>query len=160
MLNCRECSKFIIKDIATLPEILLQLGMNESIVKTFVQCFKDGRLRLKALKGPLSLDTMSYKDFQWRLDIELSKRSIQSVTEPTYQIRLDLINNTISTAGGIIATDDDGDEDKAAKLKEGGSNTYHLQADYANLKLMQTELQRVIDEYSGVHSQRISRYIS
>ena len=36
----------------------------------------------------------------------------------------------------------------------------HLQADYAHMKLLQTELQRALDEMSGVHCQRISRYIS
>jgi hypothetical protein len=71
----------------------------------------------------------------------LSKRSLTVTTEPTYQIRLDLTND-------VAANADD-------KLK-----TFHLQTDYANLKLIQNELQRAIDENSGVHSQRISRYIS
>ena len=85
---------------------------------------------------------MSYRDFHWRLDIELSKRALTQTTEPVYQIRLDLENDTI-------------DHNDPARLK-----SYHLQADYANLKFLQQELQRAIDENSGVHSQRISRYIS
>jgi hypothetical protein len=83
---------------------------------------------------------MSYKDFHWRLDIELSKRSMTVTTDPTYQIRLDLMNDTLSG------------EDKM--------KSFHLQTDYANLKMIQNELQRAIDENTGVHSQRISRYIS
>lgn len=106
------------------------------------QVFRDSRQRLKALKGPLGIDTLSYKDFHWRLDIELSKRSLTQTTEPSYQIRLDLENTTIS-------------HDDPSRTK-----VYHLQTDYANLKLLQQELQRAIDENAGVHSQRISRYIS
>ena len=36
----------------------------------------------------------------------------------------------------------------------------HLQADYANMKHLQTELQRALDELNGVHVQRLTRYIS
>lgn len=37
-----------------------------------LQQFKSGRRRLLLLKGPLGLDAFSYKDFVWRLDIEVS----------------------------------------------------------------------------------------
>lgn len=104
--------------------------------------FRESRQRLKALKGPLAIDTMSYKDFHWRLDIELSKRSLAQTTEPTYQIRLDLEN------------------DATEQTDVERNKVYHLQASYANLKHVQQELQRAIDENAGVHSQRISRYIS
>lgn len=35
-----------------------------------------------------------------------------------------------------------------------------LQCSFANLKNLQSELQKAIDAYTGVHSQRITRYIS
>lgn len=56
--------------------------------------------------------------------------------EPTFQLRLDLDSN------------------------DSKNQTVFLQADYANLKMLQQELQRAVDELSGVHSQRIARYIS
>ncbi len=124
-----------------LPQILLQVGMNESIVNVFSKGFADGKRRLNRLKGPLGLDTMSYSNLAWRLEVEVAKRSLLVTTEPTFQLRLDLINN---------ATSDD------TKRYQ----SHHLQCDYANLKLLQSELQRAIEEHAGVHSQRISRYIS
>ena len=36
----------------------------------------------------------------------------------------------------------------------------HLQADYANMKNMQRELQAALDELSGTHCQRLTRYIT
>jgi hypothetical protein len=36
----------------------------------------------------------------------------------------------------------------------------HVQADYANMKRLQTELQRALNELHGVHAQRLSRYIT
>ncbi len=86
---------------------------------------------------------MSYGNLSWRLDVILAQRSLLSTTEPTYQVKLDLINHHTQS----------NDQQKQQE-------THHLQCNYANLKLLQTELQRAIDEHAGVHSQRISRYIS
>lgn len=63
------------------------------------------------------------------------------MTEPKYLMRLDLTNN-------------------ADPVEERRHVSYHLQADYANLKNMQNELQKAVDEFKNVHSQRINRYIS
>ena len=38
--------------------------------------------------------------------------------------------------------------------------SYHLQSDYANLKKIQLELQRAVNDMNSVHSQRFSRYIT
>lgn len=75
---------------------------------------------------------------------QLSKRALLVTTEPTYQLRLDLASND------------------RADVAEGEEKTvsYNLQCDYANLKNIQSELQKAIDAYSGVHSQRITRYIA
>ncbi|RYH31672.1 hypothetical protein EON65_02160 [archaeon] len=71
----------------------------------------------------------------------MGRRSLLSIMEPMFQLRLDLANN-------------------AAVQSERSERSHHIQADYANLKLLQTELQRAVDEYAGVHNQRVSRYIS
>lgn len=85
---------------------------------------------------------MSYGNLSWRLDVILAQRSLLSTSEPTFQLKLDLVNHN--------TTNED----------QNTHESHHLQCNYANLKLLQTELQRAIDEHAGVHSQRISRYIS
>ena len=42
----------------------------------------------------------------------------------------------------------------------GDTRSFHLQTDYANMKLMESELQRAVDEVNSVHAQRINRYLS
>lgn len=72
------------------------------------------------------------------------------MTEPTYQLRLDLVSNHPEPSTNIDAA-----------VASGSSITSHtLQCDYANLKNIQNELQKAIDAHAGVHSQRITRYIA
>ncbi len=77
--------------------------------------------------------------------MELGRRNLQAVTEPKFQLRLDVRTPSSSTA------------------KNSGSSvieSIHLQSDYANLKRVQNELQLAISEHSSVHCQRIARYIT
>jgi COMM domain containing 2 len=137
----RECTKHVVKETSLLPHILDQVGMREVIVPVFSKCFADNKRRLHALKGPLGLDTWSYHSLAWRLEVEVAKRSLHVTTQPSFQIRLDLVNN-------------------ATTVNTKRFQSHNLQCDFANLKMLQSELQRAVDEHTGVHSQRISRYIS
>eukprot|EP01033_Poteriospumella_lacustris_P013719 gene13718-9822_t len=138
------------RDTTLLATILVQLGMDETLVGSFCKEFNLARRRLNILKGNLSLSVLSYRDLQWRLDIELSKRALLVTTEPTYQLRLDLIKNDGKVTG---SSDQEGSPTENIA-------SYNLQCDYANLKNIQNELQKAIDAYTGVHSQRITRYIA
>eukprot|EP01039_Chlorochromonas_danica_P000027 gene26-30_t len=131
-----ECSRVIKKESTSLPAVLVQLGLREEIISVFCEEFMRNRSRINALKAPLSLSMPAYRGLSWRLDVELGKRSLLSTMEPTFQLRLDLDSN------------------------DSKNQTVFLQTDYANLKMLQQELQRAVDELSGVHSQRIARYIS
>jgi hypothetical protein len=135
------------RDTTTLAAILSQLGLNETLIGSFCKEFNSARRRLNILKSNLSLSVLSYKDLAWRLDIELSKRALLVTAEPTYQLRLDFVSN---------------DRHKSDSMVDGPEKTvsYNLQCDYANLKNIQRELQKAIDAYTGVHSQRITRYIA
>jgi len=63
-----------------------------------------------------------------------------------YQLRLDFASNDRADSNST-----EGEEKTVS---------YNLQCDYANLKNIQRELQKAIDAYTGVHSQRITRYIA
>lgn len=66
------------------------------------------------------------------------------MSDPKYLLRLDLVNNAASDLHSR------GDRNRS----------YHLQADHANMKLLELELQRAVDEANSVHAQRINRYLS
>ena len=98
------------------------------------------RERHNALSATSGADgKLRYKNLSWRLDTELARRNMSSMTEPKYMLRLDVY--------------DGGSEDKP-KVK-----SMHLQADFANMKRLQTELQRALAELSAPHAQRLVRYI-
>ena len=62
-------------------------------------------------------------------------------SEPKYLVRLDLVNNA-----------DVNDDTR--------TQSHHLEADYANMKMLQTELGKAVDEFQNTHCQRINRYIA
>ena len=64
------------------------------------------------------------------------------ITQPKYMLRLDVFDSRDGASGN--------------PTKE----CFHLQADYANLKRVQTELQRALEELNSPHCQRLARYIS
>ncbi len=121
--------------------VLRKAGWTETITTAFVNCFKENRIRLNNLKGALAISKRRYKDFVWRLDVELGRRNVTVLTQPKFMVRLDVYNARAGASG------------------EGEEESLHLQADYANLKHMQMELQRAMDELNSKHGQRITRYI-
>lgn len=59
------------------------------------------------------------------------------MAEPKFQLRLDLQSTPSQSETSL-----------------------HLQSDYSNMKRLQMELQRAVDELSGTHAQRLTRYIT
>jgi hypothetical protein len=86
---------------------------------------------------------------------------MEVMSEPKYMLRLDLVNNATATAGGSDASSS---SPSAAACTAGVTAkqlvSYHLQADHANMKQLEAELQRAVDEVGSVHGQRIIRYMS
>ncbi len=76
-------------------------------------------------------------------------------TEPKFQLRLDLGNGNKNSNNNNSSNNNVQDDEEDDSI-----TSYTLQCDYANLKNIQVELQKAVDAYQGVHSQRISRYIA
>ena len=128
-------------DTGPIQSALQGMGWMPQLAATFCACFQESRLRLNRLKGTLAISKRRYKDFVWRLDVELARRNMSVITEPKFLIRLDVFDARDGTSG------------------KGKEESLHLQADYANLKHMQLELQRAMDSLASKHGQRITRYI-
>jgi hypothetical protein len=129
-------------DAGAVSTSLKQMGISESLAEEFAKCYQVHKRGLSAVKGSLSISSMRYKDLTWRLDVELARRTVAVMQEPKFQLRLDL-------AGG-----------GGAGQSEGGTHSLHIQADYANMKKLQQELQNALDEQSNTHCQRLARYIT
>jgi len=181
-----ECAKSSPRDGRSLDDILLKVGLPEDFVSPFCKFFRDHRLRLVALKKTLNIHVPQYKDLAWRLDVELARRNLKVMTEPKFMIRLDLNTSTASSsclptvfhhvsntfpdpAPAAAAAPGPGDDYFATQSANTNSNStaeshtvtsLHFQADYANMKNLQDELQKALDELAGVHANRLTKYIS
>jgi hypothetical protein len=136
-----ECAKGAPKDPNVINNVLAQTGLSGELVEALSKSFKRNQPKFATVKNALSVSKRRYVDMSWRLDMELARRTMTVMTDPKYLIRLD-VNEPIAGSS-------------AYELK-----SYHLQADYANMKRMQTELQRAVDDLNGTHSSRMMRYIS
>ena len=128
-------------DLASVLNSLRSSGWTQPLATAFTDSFKEHRIRLNNLKGSLAISKRRYKDFVWRLDVELARRNMTVITEPKYMIRLDVFDAREGSSG------------------KGDEESLHLQADFANLKHMQVELQRAMDDLASKHGQRITTYI-
>ena len=97
--------------------------------------------KIKEMKGALSMSKCRYKSFTWRLDVELARRNMTVMTDPKYMIRLDVY------------------DPRDGLLEKPKVESFHVQADFANLKRVQSELQRALAELASPHAQRLVRYI-
>lgn len=136
-----ECAKGAPKDPNVINNVLAQTGLSAELVEALSKAFKKNQPKFAVVKNALSVSKRRYVDLAWRLDMELARRTMTVMTDPKYLLRLD-VNEPVANSS-------------VYELK-----SYHLQADYANLKRMQTELQRAVDDLNGTHSSRMMRYIS
>lgn len=128
-------------DCSSVLSTLRGMGWSSSLATAFCDSYKEHRLRLNNLKGALAISKRRYKDFVWRLDVELARRNMTVITQPKFLVRLDVYDAREGTSG------------------KGEEESLHLEADYANLKHMQQELQRAMDDLASKHGSRITRYI-
>ena len=110
------------------------------------------------------------------------------MTDPMFMLRLDVsqplnsksnnigINNSVNnrnycgtknplynySTNNDSNTDNDSDNNSlhSATTRLSGLISYNLEADYSNMRRLQTKLQEALTELDSVHCQRIMRYIS
>eukprot|EP00939_MAST-03C_sp_MAST-3C-sp1_P001606 g1606.t1 len=78
-----------------------------------------------------------FKELDWRLDMEISKRTLHSRMEPHFMMQLDTINPG----------------------RGKGTSRRYLEVDYAHLKMLHASLKAAVAERDSVHVQRMKWYI-
>lgn len=128
----------------------IKSGITEERLKTLIEASLDAEKRSRVAafytaKQHLLIqfrggDTVralpSYADMEWRVDVELSRRSLRRMAAPSFMVRLGLA-------------------DGSSRRQE----SRHLQSDFANLRNVERELGRALQEFKGTHSQRFVRYL-
>lgn len=178
-----ECSKNAPRDSTVMNEILMKLGLPENFVSSFMTFYRINKRRFTVLKDSLALSAPRYRDMAWRLDMDIGRRSIANIADPTFMLRLDLAGVSEGTDGPILRVFDNSNTSAATASASSASgpspsvanssiqysisqsNDHNItslifQADYANMKHMQSELQRALQELGDTHAERIAKYIS
>ena len=136
-----ECAKGAARDpSATINAVLQQAGIVSPLFEALAEAFKENQLKFTSIKKRLLVSHRRYVDLTWRIDMEIARRNMHKVVEPKYLLRVDVDESTVPCSKTNV-------------------RSYNLQADYANLKKMQVELQRAVDEQAGAHSQRVQKYL-
>jgi hypothetical protein len=84
--------------------------------------------------GAFSMSLPEYQHLDWRIDVELGRRTVAEDATPKFMLRLD------------IATAND-------------AKSIHLQSDFANMKNILVQLEAAVAEERSVHARRFQRYI-
>ncbi len=114
---------------------LQEFNIPSDIFKVLRDFYTENQSKLKEGSVKLGLSLPKYKDFTWRLDVEISKRMVHRSIKPQFIVNLE-------TQAG---------EEAQAQL---------LQVDAANMNKLLSSLEAAAAEYNGVHANRIRRYIS
>jgi hypothetical protein len=77
-----------------------------------------------------------YQHLDWRIDVEIGRRSVAQDAEPKFMLRLD-------------TSDPSSDEVRSV----------HMQADLVSMKHILTQLEAALAEERSVHAKRFQRYI-
>ena len=78
-----------------------------------------------------------YKHLDWRLDMEISKRTLHSRMQPHFMLQLDTLD-----AGS-----------------SGKTSRRYLEIDHANIKQVCDALEDAVEEHNSIHVERMKRYI-
>ncbi len=151
-----DCSKDNLaeKDFAA---SIASAELPEASVVALASTYKSARaeLRERAKSGATQLP--SYQGFDWRLDIEMSRRGAHHVAQPLYMLRLDSVQPQAAASSGSGAAEDSVHTESSTAAA--GTSSMYLQSDYANLAQLQAALQDALAESSTQHASRVERYI-
>jgi len=102
-------------------------------------CITSSCLRYPCIAGLGGIDfARRYQHLEWRLDVEIARRTVAQDATPTFMLRLDT-----SQSSAV------GSEPRSS----------HMSADYASLKHLQAQLEAAVREEQSVHARRFQRYI-
>lgn len=132
---------------------LLPLGFTPEHSKIFLEYYELQKIELRDL---LESSGFNYKDkfvdISWRLDIQLSSRSSQSLLNPIFYLKL----TTKSSNNNNNNDNNNNKDEKSNNTTE--ESVQMLQTDYANLKHLTEELQNALDTTKLTYSRRIGRH--
>lgn len=110
-------------------------GVNDQLASVIVSSVMNNSNLLQNYMGNMRINTLSYKNMEWRLDVKLATRSILELLEPEVILKFDFNN---------------GNDKKEVKI---------LQTDIVNLNNLTNNLEEALNEIKSNHCRRVFRNI-
>uniref|UniRef100_A0A7S2FVU4 COMM domain-containing protein n=1 Tax=Florenciella parvula TaxID=236787 RepID=A0A7S2FVU4_9STRA len=127
-----ECAKARLSDELFL-QAMTQVSTRPEINQLLLECYLAKKEDIMQSTSAFGMALPEYQHLDWRIDVELGRRSVYQDANFTFMMRLDVDN--------------------------GEESSIQLQADYANMKNLQKELESAVAEAKTAHSMRFQRYI-
>jgi len=113
--------------------LIAPYGFTENGLKIIFQVHMDNQADIRKVLNDMSLELPHYHNMHWRLDIQVSSKSLRNTVEPSFMMRLDTKDITE------------------------GDASHHLVADFANLQHLHQELDAALKAIKQPQYRRISR---
>eukprot|EP00164_Ancoracysta_twista_P003480 GFYU01004642.1.p1 GENE.GFYU01004642.1~~GFYU01004642.1.p1 ORF type:complete len:207 (-),score=41.24 GFYU01004642.1:31-651(-) len=120
---------------ARFEDNVLELGVPATVGKMLTECYEENKEAIRQSLEKFKMPLKSYKDLEWRLDIDIASRSLRSQVEPRFLLNLQT---------------EDGDGAQQSEL---------LQADYQSLRNVCSELETALAELKVTHTRRVTRFV-
>lgn len=128
-----ESSKLMLNEI-DFQDSIMALGFSEELQKELMAQYLQHRKTIRTILSELAMDLPHYSNLEWRLDIELSSRSLRRQVTPKILLKLHI-------------------------QETGEKSTTVLQTDPTNLVHLTTVLEQALQEMKSTHCRRIVRNI-
>lgn len=116
---------------------LNSLDLPANSIGVLSKFYIDNRLSIRKSVTSSGIQLHAYKNVDWRLQMELSRRMTHSTMRPTFLLKLD-------TTG----------------VGESASEVSHLlEADLSTIAMMKEQLRAAVKENDSIHIQRLYRYV-
>ena len=113
------------------------LGLSTECCKILADFYRGKREEIvSVVKKSTTLAIPDFTSLRWRLEVEVASRTRYNETKPSFLLELGTQNG------------DGGQVEKTL-----------LEADYANLKHVQNELENALQELKSTHALRVARYL-
>lgn len=128
-------------------QAISQLALNAESNAVLQQVYATHYNSIVQTTTAFSMSLPEYRHLDWRVDVEIGRRTLMQEAKPQFMLRLDLAE------GG-------GDGGGSGGGSGGGvTKSVHLTSDYANLKHLLAQLEAAVAEERSVHARRFQRYI-
>jgi len=135
-----------------MTEFLKDLGFHNETKECLVDYFTQRFGEIRGLVAVPRLNVPSYRKLEWRLDVQLGSRSLFNQADPSFLLKLSLNREHVGGAPAFVGKQS---QSKALNKEITEKDVIYLEANYATLKTICSQLEQALAERRSSRSRRI-----